>query len=193
MRDGPIILSAPMVRALLDGRKTQTRRLASSPLAKVRPGDWLWVRECGNWSKARGLDGSTANFLCYAADAHPLPFGFFGGKKRPSIHMPRWASRITLAVEGVRFQQLQDISEADAAAEGGVEDLADEFSVWHVPGAGLPRHLSTGRDCFALLWDRLHGSKPGEAWADNPAVVALTFRVHRANIDALQMETARVG
>lgn len=91
MKEYPIIFSAPMVRALLEGRKTQTRRLASSPLAKVQPGDRLWVRESFH------PEGT------YMAD-HPGDARSMGWK--PSIHMPRSASRLTLHVTDVRRQRV---------------------------------------------------------------------------------------
>jgi hypothetical protein len=102
-------------------------------------------------------------------------------KYRPSIHMPRWASRLTLLVEGVRIERLQAIGKADAEAEGVVWDSADGLDVWYVPGAKLP-HTATAAECFAGLWGSLHHEK-GERWSDNPEVVALTFSVVRCNID----------
>jgi hypothetical protein len=87
----------------------------------------------------------------------------------PSIHMPRWASRLTLIVEAVKVERLTDISEADAQAEG-VEPVLG------TPGVPLDRHYAA----FMQLWDSLHGE--GATYA-NPWVVAVTFRVVRANID----------
>lgn len=216
MADRPIIFSAPMVRALLDGRKTQTRRiLKPQPLASgyhsgnvhldavtydsidhaitarfsayavgcraivqhyqrlpYVPGDFLYVRE--TWGPC---DGGA----CYAADE---PQGSVakpdGGKWMPSIHMPRWASRLTLVVTGVKVERLTDISEDDARAEG-VEPqvlrgeagaLRDAFGLTHLPY----------RSTFANLWESLHGAR---AWVANPWVIAVSFEVHRANIDAL--------
>ncbi len=174
-RDIPIIFSTAMVQALLDGRKTQTRRLASSPLAKAKPGDRLWVREAfmlvgsgdpgvpirrAGWrddAKAQGLDNIPA------AEPHGWS---------PSIHMPRWASRLTLAVTSVRFQPLQGITEEDAQAEGSEQ-------------------IGSYRDGYANLWRTLH-TKSGQRWGDNPDIVALTFAVHRCNIDALP-DSPRAG
>jgi hypothetical protein len=170
-KDRPIIFSAPMVRALLDGRKTQTRRLLSSPLGRVRPGDRLWVRE-SYWHAPSGLGFDTNHIngtLVYSADGLGPDAEdrarAAGIRQRPSIHMPRWASRLTLRVTAARRERLQDICEADAIAEG--VDCRDR--------------AITARLAFAQLWNSLHG--PG-AWADDPDVIVLTFEVSVANIDA---------
>ena len=94
---------------------------------------------------------------------------------RPSIHMPRWASRLTLIVTATKIERLQKIANADAIAEGcGVsldhptpERTREPFPV----------------EAFKTLWMKLHGA---DAWDDNPEVVALTFTVHKANIDAVK-------
>jgi hypothetical protein len=192
MADRPIIFSGPMVRALLDGRKAQTRRVLkvqppepcafagfySVPLSGAFqcrlqgettlhtqrlpyvPGDRLYVRE------AFAKDDLMPNGVRYVAtdDISELR------KKRPSIHMPRWASRITLTVTDVRVQRLQKISEADAAAEGvwGPEEPVETYG---------PR---AGQSAFRSLWNSLHGP---EAWAANPWVVAVSFTVAKCNID----------
>lgn len=165
-KDRPVIFSALMVRALLEGRKTQTRRLATSPLAKMQPRDRLWVREA--WAPLSALThndaGSTALIEngFYRADA-----GIVDGeisRWTPSIHMPRLASRLTLLVTEVRRERLGDITERDAEAEG--VDLA---------GRAI-----TARLAFAQLWNSLHGNG---AWEADPEVVALTFKVAHANID----------
>jgi hypothetical protein len=191
--DRPIIFSGPMVRALLDGRKTQTRRLAwrdpheggpadglerrPSSWRKVQPGDRLWVRErC--WSDYQGADGNGVRYQadgewikatdeerwaaldCYAHARHP-DNATNTGQLVPSIHMPRWASRLTLAITDVRVQRLHEISEADAQAEG-----TTPF------GEYRPSHISA----FRSLWNHLHGFG---AWDANPEVLALTFTVAR--------------
>lgn len=191
MTDRPIIFSGPMVRALLDGRKTQTRRLASriktlrmppsshgdtarlerpTIWQKVRPGDRLWVREA--WQECSpDQDGNT---LCYRADYDIDELrDCFTDPWRPSIHMPRWASRLTLVVTDVRRERVQDISEADARAEGvrfsGWSDLAADA----LPIAN-----------FAHLWDSMH--KPGARWDDDPEVSVISFRCIKKNIDEVQ-------
>jgi len=176
MRDIPIPLHAWEVLALLAGRKTQTRRLAwrdphegspadglerrPSSWRKVQPGDRLWVREAfysmsGHYEVTEG-----PNVLYRASDEAP------GRTWRPSVHMPRWASRLTLTVSDVRVQRLHEISEADAQAEG-----TTPF------GEYRPSHISA----FRSLWNHLHGFG---AWDANPEVVALTFTVTKGNIDA---------
>lgn len=222
MADRPIIFSASMIRALLDDRKTQTRRLASSPLAKAEVGDRLWVRESieiqGRYSDgvrlvyeaSRMRGGSEAIGIANAPSDARVPV--MTGKLRPSIHMPRWASRLTLVVTGVRVQRLQDITEADAIAEGLLSAVGDggipgpgyKWTGTGYHGAGVDRNGAptfhapaksgccsckvggrTAAQCaYAELWDSLH-NKPDERWADNPEIVALTFRVHRCNIDAM--------
>jgi hypothetical protein len=158
MRDRPIIFSALMVQALLAGQKTQTRRLSSSPLRRVQPGDRLWVRE--NWRPVHSNDPTRG--AQYRAD--------IGGDQtvwRHSIHMPRWASRITLLVTDVRVQRLQEINRGDAMAEG-------------CPFPNMAEGPSP-TDWFRDLWDQLHGNG---AWNTNPEIVAATFTVQRRNIDA---------
>lgn len=167
MRDRGILFSAPMVRALLDGRKTQTRRLATSPLAMVKVGDRLWVREALNWSPEDGC-------IRYSADGTVLrksliPDGFQITRTHvPSMHMARWASRLTLTVTDVRRHPVQEISVQDALAEG-------VDCEWR----GVPvREVES----FKSLWEQLHGAT---AWEKNPDVVAVSFTVAHGNIDAL--------
>lgn len=200
MTDRPIIFSAPMVLALLAGRKTQTRRLAwryrevvapddsegflriATPWQRVRPGDRLWVREA--WAQACELDEddkpATELMTYYRADGEPFSRYLDpstdewrdGIKWSPSIHMPRSASRITLTVTDVRVQRLQEISEDDAGAEGARVAYGEPFD---------PASAPTDRRRFELLWNHLHGP---DAWKANPHVVALTFTVAQRNIDA---------
>ncbi|QCO07307.1 hypothetical protein [Azospirillum argentinense] len=182
-KDIPIIFSEAMVRAELADLKKQTRRLATSPLAKVQPGDRLWVRE--NFQLLSWGDYEVTRYqpcdVRYAATdtLAKADREFRGYPWRPSIHMPRWASRITLVVEDVRFQRLQDITEEDARAEGA-EPCANGW--WF--GRNPILAGSEARGAFYCLWNSLH-DKPGERWEDNPKIVALTFTVFRANIDVL--------
>lgn len=191
MTDRPIIFSAPMVRALLEGRKTQTRLLLSNPLAKAQLGDRLWVREswqyakqqychCSQGTEAAPCDDWLAGIGCrsvrddvvYFADEVRTP------KWRPAIHMPRWASRLTLVVTEVRRQRLQEISEEDAVAEGIFQHSAG----WWWDGMTPQTARSTAYGAFYCLWEMLHGKG---AWDANPEIVALSFTVHHRNIDAL--------
>lgn len=166
-----------MVRALLDGRKTMTRRLAwryasrtslsggrcvstnpmmfenPSPWQRVKPGERLWVRE----NFALELQGSgeapiEPKRVMYAADGKT-----WDGPTVPCIHMPRWASRLTLTVTAVKIERLHDISEADKLAEGATPDRP-----------------------FGTVWKAIHGE---DGWAANPEVVAISFTVERRNID----------
>lgn len=180
MKERPILFSAPMVRAILEGRKTMTRRaLKKQPpfLARVRhtwfnapiygftdedvpaanwwkircpygqPGDRLWVRE--TWRKDI-YDNSTH----YRA-SHPCPDL---PKWKPAIHMFRKDSRINLEITAVRVEQLQDITEDDAKAEGAQ------------CGVGCPDH----RIAFGRLWESING--PG-SWSKNPWVWVVEFKL----------------
>ncbi len=200
MTERPIIFSAPMVRALLAGTKTQTRRIIKdqtigyrfsemrpdgaylewtgtpccgtgvwdvpeySGIAKVpygQPGDRLWVRETfGHFERNDTL--KPGDTIYYRADGQCLEIEPW----RPSIHMPRWASRITLEVTGVRVERLQDISEADAQAEGcALECMTptgdDSGSAIHGPGG------------YMALWESING--PG-SWDANPWVWVVEFK-----------------
>lgn len=205
MTTRPIIFSTEMVRALLEGRKTQTRRLASSPLRRVEVGDLLWVKEQYRldhvWNAAKPSNVPAPNAVMFPADGFQNDEFFPHGKLRTARFMPRWASRLTLKVTRVRYDPLQNISGEDCLAEGVYLDvwksvipslIDPEDAALHPPHT--PVYFAPGddsehcikfkpQDAFAWLWDTLH-DKPGERWADNPAIVALTFRVHRCNVDA---------
>lgn len=269
MTDRPIIFSAPMIRALIAGRKTQTRRIITGevpaepamdnvhPKNVVRhpapyldaycggprtvanprgmtdrwcwwtrddrcgltfkvpyvPGDRLWVREsCLGEELADGQDG-----VRFAADDAFVPIQSTrtaadawlalnhyrsGGKRArrgkpvPSIHMPRWASRLTLPVTEVRVERLQDISEADAIAEGmpDLGSLCEQLDLGKLNTTGETAAQTASRlrwpqRWFAGLWNSINGP---DAWAANPWVAAVTFEVHSANIDALDAGRAAV-
>lgn len=122
------------------------------------PGDTLWVRE--TFAEHVGLFGESSVYL-YRADFEDGDNR--GGPWKPSIHMPRWASRLTLRVTGVRVERVQDISDADARAEGIV----------------LPSHTCTMydgiyRDGYKVLWDA-NNAKRGHSWASNPWVWVVEF------------------
>lgn len=221
MSDRPILMKAHEVRALLDGRKTQTRRIIKSRgelpdfcggrgdahndpesygWEDYERGGWitldqfrhwnfvpfavddrLWAKE--TWRTAAQDDALPPSAIKperasigYEADcaANQIPAT---GRKRPSIHMPRWASRLTLTVTDVRVQRLQDISEADAIAEG-VERDSDGWQDYLMP---TTQCCTTAGESFKTLWNSTNGP---DAWVANPWVVALTFDVHRCNIDA---------
>jgi len=211
MADRPIIFSAPMVRALLEGQKTQTRRIIQQPdmdggerwvkypsgwvlsvnaedeyrrRIPYAPGDRLWVREAFIGPYAYEVNEYPPRDwgnkpIWFPADG-PAPekhAGQFWHRARPSIHMPRWASRLTLTVTDVRVQRLQDISEADATAEGAFAAIVGGFDADGEPYSDL-----SYREGYRALWDSLHG--PG-AWNANPWVAAYTFRPVHVNIDQI--------
>lgn len=228
MAERPILFSAPMVRALLAGTKTQTRRVLKPQPGddgkfadlkscyrahRIMRGDRLWVRE--TWAVGSIYDGMPPRDInpggkpgwCgirYAATDER-----FGIKDRVSIHMPRWASRLTLTVTDVRVQRLQDISEEDAIAEGATHRLACsgfmgrnigwsmDWSVVGQPsrfarngGTLAERDVSLGSavSAFAGFINGLHDPKwnhNGDGiFGANPWVAAYTFTVARRNIDA---------
>jgi hypothetical protein len=228
MADRPIIFSAPMVRALLSGRKTQTRRIlnvhlpdgidaifsegremwegcswtgergTTIPVRYLR-GDRLYVRESwrceARYDDLAPRDIPSSAPIYYAADPDPRDSEpGCAGRYRHGRFMPRWASRLTLTVTEVRVQRLQEISEADAIAEGvtrcgWAEDMAgDGRHVWHVPEhepgeyTGLTNAYPSPVAAFWELWDHIHGPF---AWDRNEWVCALTFTVQRGNIDQL--------
>ncbi len=181
MKDRPILFSAPMVRAILAGHKTQTRRIVKLPLidpdfgceiagcetASVlrqspsicphgQPGDRLWVKETFSAYGCFGVDGR----IVYRAD---IPDGKQpnGLHWKPSIFMPRKASRIKLGITDVKVERLQDISEADALDEGCPGDCE-----YH----GHPTQKCS--DWYRILWESING--PG-SWAANPWVWVITF------------------
>lgn len=194
MTERPILFSAPMVRAILAGTKTQTRRvvkprkdrdlgceLAACELAGevnggeyrnayCSPGDRLWVREAWrDWSDAAWHYAADGLVLPKQRDrglaamlSSRAPFTWESYRWRPSIHMPRWASRITLEVTGVRVERLQGISEADAMAEGAAPVLVP-------PDGGSCPHVEGYRD----LWESINGTG---SWDANPWVWVVEFR-----------------
>ena len=214
MTERPILFSAPMVRAILAGTKTQTRRVAKHPLAQNlsyivdigkgwfgdeegevqircpygQPGDRLWVRETSRAHELTDKEAEADTFgvierlglevppcgldgVVYAADnafreiensreaserwMKMNAYRGMQGTTVPAIHMPRWASRITLEVTGVRVERLQDISEADAISEG------------------TPFPCGGWVGGYQKLWESIHG--PG-SWDLNPWVWVVEFK-----------------
>lgn len=182
MRERPIIFTGAMVRAILSGSKSQTRRVVnpshraqidlsrgdraahwSKPMPYGQPGDrLLWVRETfsGPWCMGDTPPSKwgRSSRIWYWADGNPDEGDWT--RPRPSIHMPRWASRITLEVTGVRVERLQDISEADALAEG-VSAILYEM------------RRATPRCDFQALWQSINGP---DSWAANPWVWVIEFK-----------------
>jgi hypothetical protein len=211
-KERPILFSGPMVRAILDGRKTVTRRPIKPSIRGFdvsfelhqqddgswrplhtfdescmddqgtehpvvcpygKPGDRLWVREtwyCDHFEVMRGpylkpadLDVTEARgdgTLVYAADGL-TPYEADQPAWKPSIHMPRWASRILLEVTDVRVEQLQAISIGQICMEGLARSIYEFIPV------------TTAFDAFAEVWDSING--PG-AWEANPWVWAVEFK-----------------
>lgn len=207
VREKPILFSGDMVRALLAGTKTQTRRIVEGSPSLVRwnpisingkagwedehgrsirylygqPSDRLWVREA--WHPDPSADDAAWNehFLSYfewsgcgsridsvpsalQKPEHCIYRASWDGHElvwRPSIHMPRWASRILLVITGVWAERLQDITFADAQAEG-----------WPSTVDGNPNPYDP-ITWFKLLWEQLHGAG---SWDANPLVWRISFR-----------------
>lgn len=211
MTDRPILFSTSMIRALLAGRKTQTRRLcswANNPLSPALTyivacdepgwfgdeegevqfkvpfalGDRLWVREA--WKPHSAFDAMKprdmpVSNVFYLADDRYSPSGSRG---RPGMHMPRWASRLTLTVTEVRVERLQDISEADALAEGIYEVRSRAGDGMRHFGTSLSDSVwPTATRAYRNLWEGINGP---DAWDANPWIVAVSFDVARRNIDA---------
>ncbi|WP_068638768.1 hypothetical protein [Thauera butanivorans] len=232
MKERPILFSAPMVRAILEGRKTQTRRIVkpqpyiddqgnfcwngrnfgqdfngphiqaiASPIPSSKtkrvhcpfgkPGDRLWVREA--WAETDREDGTPV--IAYRAGGniaigrdHPKGNDYLIDTIawddvphvetwRPSIHMPRWASRILLEITAVRVERLQDISEADARAEGIEQTVTGDG--WRRYCADIEQEAagltpcSTAEISYRSLWESING--PG-SWLANPWVWVVEFK-----------------
>lgn len=180
-----------------------------------RVGDRLWVREA--WRTWRDDDEMSPRDIVelmdrdedpdwrpnieFLADGAIIPRDFESpwdpGRRRAGMHLPRRLSRTTLVVTEVRVQRLQEISEADAIAEGFMALTKDGKTVkYGIPDRdGLPGGDDHGwpwpewnadpRKAYATLWDRINGRG---AWAANPEVAAYTLSVHRCNIDAFPEE-----
>jgi len=249
MRERPILFAAPMIRAILAGAKTQTRRLLSPqpqlaimdaatsrsfhaamdvglipkdepavwrwrgtfctpwPRCADRwspfgvPGDRLWVRETFAliWPGEYEPDDIRENEVEYRAD-HPgkrypgewpdCPASETDSscpKWRPSLHMPRWASRLTLEITDVRVERLQDISEADARAEGIPLDVWDAaliapnyltdgefFQNWREEEPHFAKSDRIAVESYRALWDSLNAKRA--PWSSNPWVWVLSFK-----------------
>lgn len=224
MKERPILFSAPMVRALLDGTKTQTRRefkakgwdalrlralefvhvlhgSATNVLSCAQPtdaawagfklspdstspayfkcphgqpGDRLWVKETHSFVPDADEPAGCSGVL-YAADGERY------GKLRPSIHMPRWASRILLEIVSVRVERLRDIQEGDAIAEGIIPvpkirpDDPYEHQFWRdycLSGDGT-FCKPTAVESYMSLWNSINGAG---SWEANPWVWVIEFR-----------------
>lgn len=212
MNEHPILFNGEMVRAILEGRKTQTRRPITpvpktddvnyirrawnSPFGTI--GDRLWVRETTIISPPNWNDGSDCNIkddqnrnrIVQWLASYPDTDGasYYGLKKTASIHMPRWASRITLEVTGIYVERLCDISDDDAIAEG---ILADYGIVSYDCVGGAHREVmgyrymvsecteesyETACEAYRELWNSMY-EKRGYGWDSNPWVWVCEFKV----------------
>lgn len=209
-RERPILFSGPMVRAILAGTKTQTRRIVKPQPDKTwddgrpwwnvgglnglpkcpygQPGELLWVRESLHQEfTTADRDTPDGCLAVYSADGDVAMKGGRPGwyewsrQTLPSIHMPRWASRITLEITDVRVQRVQEITKEDAIAEG-IESKGvgpDGKPRWNVYGMELLGQVTSDPAwSFERLWLSIHGSS---SWKWNPYVWAITFR--RVNTD----------
>lgn len=256
MIDHPTLFSAPMVRALIEGRKTQTRRILTphntlfngrpwSKLAKAQEWDWenafvdpgpspagnpgpylklpwlsgdadpfegtthriypkvqpddrIWVKETWRahawhadcveiaYAAQRGLVGwSEQHTQIKYPSGNRNAFKYYAPKGpdfwRPSIFLPRWASRLTLPVKAVKIERLQDISEEDALAEGAYRGkasgrVADCYATMAIAG----EWFASARAWYRDLWGKINGAY---SWDRNPWVIAYTFEVLRKNVD----------
>ena len=236
MKERGMIFNGEMVRAILDGRKTQTRRIVkgtdgavkfckewdingkevfvvlgekdhtgmnpvlgaiSCPFGAV--GDRIWVREtwatlgnedgcCIDWegNLCKGDERSAARIYRASCEQRPGDYGLwsipddaywkphtkehkFEGAWRPSIHMPRWASRILLEITDVRVERLNSISQEDAQAEG--LELTGWRPTYSDPDSG--GEVLTPYDNFAQLWESIYGE---ESWKANPWVWVIEFK-----------------
>lgn len=201
----PILFSGRMIRALMEGRKTQTRRVVKPQPEPIGHG-WHWTGHkpnspygaCGSFggkdpekslyfwmvsSNPYGLEGDLLwvreTFADVRGMGFDLPFYYaadgttadgeatrkaYGIRWRPSIHMPRVASRLTLRIKDVRVERLNDISSEDAEAEGVICDWSSK---------GFTDH-------YRELWNRINGAG---AWSLNPCVWVISFEVIKANVD----------
>ena len=199
-KERPILFSDRMVCAILEGRKTQTRRVVKQQDvldSRNEVGVWDGPGEVGEWEVSRCPYGQVGDRLwvreAWHCDGDPkfveynpeiglsaTPDCFYratemcrnpnaGWRWRPSIHMPRWASRITLEITGVRVERLQDISEEDAKAEGveliGARLVNDDGSTT----------AYTHKMHFEALWDSINEDR-GYSWESNPWVWVVNFK-----------------
>lgn len=171
----PILFSTEMVKAILDGRKTMTRRVFKSRTARYCIGDELWVRETWCERNAYMYEDNTSGYL-YKADN----FDEMDVKWRPSIFMPKEASRIFLKITDVRVEHLQDITNADAKSEGAefwnlASDCKKESEfVTEYFGEYCHEEKRDYRKGFQILWDSIN-KKRGYSWDTNPIVLVYSF------------------
>jgi len=213
MSERPIIFNSEMVRAILDGRKTQTRRVIKPQPVDAREveseewpggyclygqiGDRLWVREtfCHKWDNEGPVfneDGDYDTSCVWYRATTPdvvkldedceevyLKDGSPASPWMPSIHMPRWASRIQLEITDIRVERVQETSEEDAKAEGCETSLRAYLHGRHRKGDAVPLNgvlEPSYRNTFAGLWNSIN-VKRGYGWDVNPWVWIVEFKI----------------
>lgn len=201
MKIHPILFSGEMVRALLDGRKTVTRRVINAPpfdpsdnmevelaTGSIKPrwnvGDALYGRE--------KIECANGEAVGYPADERWLPNTpwVWQRKMLPSIHMPRALSRLTLEVISVSYGRLLDISEEDAAKEGMRREKIGNRVRWCGRSTERPT-LLTAREAFLdHTWTDINGESDSTSVAANPWVWRIEFTVHNQNVDCFLTERA---
>ena len=204
MKERPILFSGPMVRAIMEGKKSQTRRTVKPNLAPVGEafardhlpklcpygvsGDRLWVRE----TFCTCYDGQEAYEVIYAADNTRRGFSTasnatddqldwlersmttHGERGRPAIHMPRWACRLVLEIASVRVERLQAITGKDIIAEGAVERAHDD-QFGHNPVSAFDGICYLDlKSLWAAGWDSINGKRA--PWTSNPWVWVVEFK-----------------
>lgn len=219
MRERPILFSGEMVKAILEGRKTMTRRVVNKDISNqfdidvddtiaafieqdtgdsynpinVCPygnvGDRLWIKE--TWKLVPETACPIFNCVCQTinpANPHEAVIYKCGlerargnGNWKPSIFMPRWASRILLEVTDIRVDRLQDITEEDAIAEGihlcaGIDEEGCTHGYHWSQVSDTDLLFNSAADAYRKLWDSINGKKPGKTWQDNPWVWVVEFR-----------------
>ena len=216
MKQRPIIFNTEMVKAILDGRKTQTRRILKVPKnGRIKPGtvvhsngvisicfdqsgcaEWkmlkcphgkigehLWVRE--TWATEKYCDNKKPSELHGIETIWFLSDGDYNGigthtqgKTRPSIFMPRWASRINLEITDIRVERVQDIKERDCEAEGieVAESIGDYAgTLWTARTGKATFSFFDAQSAFQYLWDSIN-AKRGYGWESNPHVWIIEFK-----------------
>jgi hypothetical protein len=204
MKERPILFSGPMVQAIKRGQKSQTRRVVKLPkdffLADRKPnwlkdiarqvwpaqrgldirwlkcpygqvGDKLWVREC--FSYTNDVVGQTNAAIWYWADGNPTDGNWT--KPKPSIHMPRWASRITLEIVSVRVERLNLIVRDDVLAEGIERHTKDgELYKYGIDNLWPWKDWeNTHVRAYKKLWESINGP---QSWEVNPWVWVVEFK-----------------
>lgn len=204
MKERPIIFNTEMVKAVLSGNKTQTRRVIKNydhyacltgdcphdkqiecdrVMREMSPygqaGNRLWVRETFYEAFKKTEDSSGCIYLAdYGFDIGLVSYeeAKHSWSWRPSIHMPRWGSRINLEIINVKVEQIQNISEDDAKAEGVKWNQKVEHILWDW---GYKRGIKLSNDSlvnFYDLWDSIN-EKRGYGWSKNPWVWVVEFKV----------------